>query len=74
MWEFNTNFGQICPPPWQWNQKMDAGGDDDAVQGCICLHNARLAGGLPIYLRDNPPSFVIFGLLYLLIYLVYYYP
>ena len=36
---------------------MDAGGDDDAVQGCLCPRHARLASELPIYLRDNPPLF-----------------
>ena len=55
MREFNTNFGQIYPPPWQWSWKMDAGRDDNAVQGFLCPHNAILAGDLPIYLRDNPP-------------------
>ena len=54
-WEFNTNFWQICPPPWRWNRKMDAGGEDDAIQGCLCPRNVRLASDLPIYLRDNPP-------------------
>ena len=36
---------------------MDASGDDDAIQGCLCSCNVRLASDLPIYRRDNPPEF-----------------
>ena len=76
-WVRNLNCSRLqkmCarPLPWQWKRKMDDGGGDDAVQGCLCPRNARLAGDLPITLGTSPPSLVVFGLLYLLIYLVYY--